>query len=202
MEEPEARGGGADHRLRRVGLVLGFGLGVALMIVAAVWLTFIRTNSSSSMSAMTGGVMGPSVCSMLPTSTIEQATGRLWVERGTSTQGAVTTCSYAMASSPSSFLDGRFEMQVSAKELEQRASKLAAAYPSIAGSPAASLTVVPGLGAQALLVRTPVGGSALFVRRGNDGLLLVSSEGPRAVEAVARSLVGSLSSTGSKTGAK
>ena len=192
MEEPEARGGGADHRLRRVGLVLGFGLGIAFMIAAAVWLTFIRTNSSSSMSAMTGGVMGPSVCSMLPTSTIEQATGRLWVERGSSTQGAVTTCSYAMASSPSSFLDGRFEMQVSAKELEQRASKLADAYPSIDGSPAASLTVVPGLGDQALLVRTPVGGSALFVRRGNDGLLLVSSEGPRAVEAVARSLVGSL----------
>ena len=192
MGEPEAPGGGADHRLGRVWLVRGFGLGIALMIVAAVWLTFIRTNSSSSMSAMTGGVMGPSVCSMLPTSTIEQATGRLWVERGSSTQGAVTTCSYAMASSPSSFLDGRFEMQVSAKELEQRASKLAASYPSIDGSPAASLTVVPGLGDQALLIRTPVGGSALFVRRGNDGLLLVSSEGPRAVEAVARSLVGSL----------
>jgi hypothetical protein len=192
MVELEAGAGSAGRKPRRAWLVLGFGLGIAAMVSIAIWLTFVRTNSSSSMSAMTGGEMGPSVCSLLPTSTIEQATGKIWVERGTSTRATVTTCSYQVAGRPSSFLDGSFEMQVDARGVARRAAALASSYPSIGASRAATVTSVAGLGDQALLVRTPTGASALFVRRGSDGLLLVSSERARPVEAVARQLVGSL----------
>jgi drug/metabolite transporter superfamily protein YnfA len=177
---------------RRLATAVGLGLGVIALIALAAWLTFFRTDSTSSLMDMQGGVMGPSVCRLLPTEAIEQATGHLYAAHGAITRGESTTCLWERAADGSRFVDATFSMGADATSLEHQAATLAASYPARGSQPGATMRAVPDLGGQAYAVFPPIGGVALFVRRGSDSLLLVGTEGLEPMVKVAEQVLPSL----------
>jgi hypothetical protein len=183
---------GQSSRSRRMAKLLGLGLGFMALVALAAWLTFFRTNSTSSLMDMQGGAMGPSVCGVLPTAALEQATGHLYAAKGTVTRGEATTCIWERTADPSRFVNATFAMGADTGTLHLQAARLAASYPPRDGVPGATLRAVPGLGDQAYAVFPPIGGVALFVRRGSDSLLLVGTEGLAPMVKLANEVLPSL----------
>ena len=189
---PAAGSHGPSSRSRRLATVLGLGLGILALITLAAWLTFFRTNSTSALMDMQGGAMGPSVCGVLPTTALEQATGHLYASKGTVTRGESTTCLWERTADPSRFVNATFAMGADTSTLERQAQRLAASYPARGGRAWRHAARRAGPRRPGLRRLPPIGGVALFVRRGSDSLLLVGTEGLAPMLKVAHEVLPSL----------